>query len=147
MSRVTRRGAIGVIAGGALGLVGGVGLVSAQSETDLFRSVLEHYLGPVAISDEDMNAFVVHFQTRRGALIPGARLSDAWAALRRSGLHDAARSVLPDGPATVIDRFERWVLAEFHTVTDVALRSDPADSVTFLGTSACLNPFAQFEAA
>lgn len=147
MTTLTRRAALGVIAGSAAAIAGGAVLVRLQSEEHLFRTVIEHYLGPVSISDTDMAAFITHFQEKRGHQIPGANLSDAWTAARRLGLHEPAQGLLPDGPAAAIQRFERWVLAEFHMVTDIGWRRGPEDQVTFQSTTACLNPFANFEAA
>lgn len=147
MNLLTRRAAIGVIAGGAATATTGYVFVRFPTDKDLVLNVLERYLGPIVISPEDLAAFTDYFWARRANVTPGPPLSYARRAAEGLGLQDTLASTLNVDRAAALERFDRWVLAEFHTVTDIGWRNDPADPVIFIGPQACLNPFARFDMA
>lgn len=146
MSVITRRAALILIAGGAAAAGGGYAFIRSLSDEELVLGVLERYLGPIEIAEDDLADFVRYFQASHPWAMPGSKLADAYTAAGRLGLQDAALSALPADRVAALEHFERWLLAEFHTVTDIGWRTASEDPVYFMGPSACLNPFAEFEA-
>jgi len=57
----------------------------------------------------------------------------------------AARRLLPRQKREDLLQFDRWVIAEFHMLTDYAWRSSPDDPIRFTGWHSCTNPFATLD--
>ncbi|TCN20604.1 hypothetical protein [Sinorhizobium americanum] len=138
-----------------LGLAGGCVASTALAYTaarsfsgeDLVRATLKRYLGELNMSDEHLRAFTLEFRKRNPWDFPTEKLADASTLFEELGLGDAVRPLLSDDDAKRLARFERWLLADFHLLTDYAWRSGPEEAVTFSGSQHCVNPFASFDAA
>ncbi|MGB3554807.1 MAG: hypothetical protein WBA25_09220 [Jannaschia sp.] len=143
MSRVTRRTAIGVLAGGTVAVaIGGAVAIRATSPAGLVRGTLERYLGPVRISEADLDAFIADFTAGKDWLMPDGKLAQGYELANAVGLGGPAASVLAEEDRSRIELFERRVLGAFHSRTDVGWRQSAEDEVTYLGASGCGNPFA-----
>jgi len=148
MIGMSRRAALWLLGGGAASLGVGYAAVRSFSDEDLARAVLERYLGPFEMTDDHLRAFLLAFKARHPWNFPTEKLADAATLAERLGLAAAARRLLPQDDARRLERFERWLLAEFHLVTDFSWRGSPDDPVRFTGAQVgCVNPFANLETA
>jgi hypothetical protein len=129
---------------GVLALAGWRG-GAAMDGNALVRLVLKRHLGPFTMSEEELDRFVTAFAEKYDWLLPGQKLRVASNLSFDVGLHAAFRSVLPAEDEGEFDRFERRLLAEFHTLTDFPWRDEVEAPVRFVGGGACLNPFAKFD--
>ena len=147
MFKLSRRAVLGLaggcVASAALAYAG----VRSISDEDLVLATLRRYLGDVKISDEHLRAFTLEFRKRNPWDFPTEKLADAATLFEGLGLGDVVRTLLPVDDATRMERFERWLLADFHLLTDYAWRSGPEEAVTFSGGQPCVNPFANFDAS
>lgn len=142
--KISRRTALAMMGGGIAASGAGIALVAPLSDEDLVRAVLERHLGRLEIDGADIAAFLSDFRDMRPWLFPPVKLATVYGLAERFNVEDLTRKALPGGQGEDITRFERHLLAEFFASTDVAFRSSPKDRVTYLGPSACLNPFAEF---
>lgn len=142
--KISRRTAIAMIGGGILASGAGITLVASLSDEDLVRAVLERHLGGLEMDRADIAAFLADFRERRPWLFPPVKLATVYGVAEQLDVEEFTRKALPGGRGEDITRFERHLLAEFFAHTDVSYRSSPQDRVTHLGSSACLNPFAEF---
>lgn len=147
MIRVSRRAVLVLMASGVVSTGFGYAAVRSFSDVDLARATLEKYLGALNITDDHLRAFVLDFQKRNPWDFPTEKLADVSTLLERLQLGSVARRLLPESSAQRLERFERWLLAEFHLLTDFAWRSAPGDPVQYTGSQHCVNPFAIFEPA
>lgn len=141
--RVSRRTTLAML-GGAAVAGGGIALVAPLSDEDLVHAVLERHLGELLMDRADIAAFLADFRLRQPWVFPSTKLTAVYGVAERLDLADLIRKVLPAEPGEDIVQFERHLLGEFHARTDVAFRSSPQDPVTYLGSGACMNPFAEF---
>ncbi|TIQ24345.1 MAG: hypothetical protein E5X48_35115, partial [Mesorhizobium sp.] len=74
--------------------------------------------------------FVLEFRNRNPWVFPSDKLADAVTLLETVKL-DKAREFLPRQKQQDVGNFERWVVAEFHMLTDYAWRSSPNDPIRF----------------
>ncbi|MBZ9798837.1 hypothetical protein [Mesorhizobium sp. ES1-4] len=144
MIEITRRSALAIMAGGVASTGVAYAAVSSFSDEDLVRVTLEKYLGRLNIRKEHLEQFVLEFQNRNPWIFPGEKLSDAVTLLETTKLGQA-RALLPGQKRRDLRHFERWVVAEFHMLTDYAWRGSPDDPIRFTGWQSCTNPFANFE--
>lgn len=148
MIGMSRRAALWLLGGGVASLGVAYAGVRSFSDEDLVRVVLERYLGRFEMTDDHLRAFVLSFKARHPWNFPTGKLADAATLLERLRLAPAARRLLPQDDARRLERFERWLLADFHLVTDFPWRGTPDDPVHFTGAHAgCVNPFANLEMA
>lgn len=147
MTRISRRAMLVLMASGVASTGFGYAAVRSFSDLDLARATLEKYLGALSITDDHLRAFVLDFQKRNPWDFPRGKLADASTLLERLRLGAVARALLPENAAQRLEQFERWLLADFHLVTDFAWRSAPSDPVQYTGSQHCVNPFANFESA
>ncbi|MCE6960700.1 hypothetical protein LAZ40_16870 [Cereibacter sphaeroides] len=138
----------------ALQLAGATALLSAaggyaltRRPEDLVHSVLERHFGPLRMARADLVAFTEVSLARHRWIEPPWKLAAAFGAAYDAALEGPARRLLPEDSAAQLERFERHVLGDAVRLTDIAMRSDPEGGVSFLGPSACLNPYARFEEA
>jgi hypothetical protein len=139
---ISRRTVLVLVASGVASTAFGYTVMRSFSDVDLARATLEKYLGELNITDDHLRAFVLAFQKRNPWDFPTGKLADASTLLDRLRLGAVARPLLPENAAQRLERFERWLLADFHLLTDFALRSAPGDAVVFTGSQYCVNPFA-----
>ena len=144
MIKVSRRTALAIMAGGVASTGIAYAAVSSLSDDDLVRVTLEKYFGRLNMRIEHLQQFVVEFQKRNPWIFPNEKLSDAVTLLEALKL-GAARRLLPEQKKEDLRHFDRWVIAEFHMLTDYARRSSPADPIRFTGWQPCTNPFANLE--
>lgn len=142
--KLSRRTTLALLGGGAVAIGTGSALVATMSDEELVHAVLERHLGRLVMAREDMAAFLSSFREGRPWLFPGTELAVVYASAERLGLADITRENLLGGRGDDLERFERHLLGDFHVQTDVAFRSSAEDPVHYLGSSACLNPFAEF---
>ncbi|MDX8498588.1 hypothetical protein [Mesorhizobium captivum] len=142
--KITRRTALAVVAGGIASTGIAAAAVSSFSDEDLVRLTLEKYFGPLNMRIEHLQQFVLEFRNRNPWVFPSAKLADAVTLLETVRL-DKAREFLPRQKQQDVGNFERWVIAEFHMLTDYAWRSSPNDPIRFTGWHPCTNPFANLE--
>ncbi|WP_217571543.1 hypothetical protein [Mesorhizobium sp. GbtcB19] len=142
--KITRRTALAIVAGGIASTGIAAAAVSSFSDEDLVRVTLEKYFGPLNMRIEHLQQFVLEFQNRNPWIFPSDRLADAMTLLETVKL-DKAREFLPSQRQQDVGNFERWVIAEFHMLTDYAWRSSPSDPIRFTGWHPCTNPFANLE--
>jgi hypothetical protein len=147
MIRISRRTVLVLVACGVASTGFGYTAMRSFSDVDLARATLEKYLGELNITDDHLRAFVLAFQKRNPWDFPTGKLADASTFLERLRLGAVARQLLPENAAQRLERFERWLLADFHLLTDFALRSAPGDPVQYTGSQYCVNPFANVEQA
>ncbi|CAH2394578.1 hypothetical protein [Mesorhizobium ventifaucium] len=145
--RVHRRGVLWLLGGGLVSTVLAYDTMRSFFDEDLVRVTLTKYLDDFEMTKEDLRAFVSEFRKRRPWTFPTKLLADASTLLETRRLGRAARGLLPDEDAQELDRFERWVLADFHLLTDYAQRAEPSEPVQYIGFQPCANPFAKFEPA
>lgn len=143
--RMTRRGALQALGVGTVGLATGAYVTTARSDTRLVRRVLEQHLGPLNIAESDLDDFTAAYLELRPQDLPPAKLKAIQVVASDLSLSDEVRRLLPDDKADLLEKFERSLLSQFFTLTDVGWRSDGGDPVYFVGSSACLNPFANFD--
>jgi hypothetical protein len=144
MTKVSRRAALAIMAGGVASTGIAYATVSSLSDEDLVRVTLERYFGRLNMRIEHLQQFVLEFQKRNPWIFPNTKLGDAVTLLEELKL-GAARRFLPEQKKEDLRHFDRWVIAEFHMLTDYARRSSPADPVRFTGWQPCTNPFANLE--
>ncbi|RWC31878.1 hypothetical protein [Mesorhizobium sp.] len=146
MMEISRRSALAVMAGGVVSTGVAYAAVSSFSDEDLVRVTLEKYLGRLNIRIEHLQQFVLEFRNRNPWIFPSQKLSDAVTLVEELKL-GAARRLLPQQKRDDLVHFDRWVIAEFHMLTDYAWRSSPNDPIRFTGWQSCTNPFANLEPA
>ncbi|MCV3206064.1 hypothetical protein OHD62_04045 [Mesorhizobium sp. YC-39] len=144
MIEVSRRAALAILAGGVASSGIAYAAVSSLSDEDLVRVTLEKYFGKLNMRIEHLQQFVLEFQNRNPWIFPNEKLGDAVTLLEKLKL-GAARQLLPEEKKQDLRHFDRWVIAEFHMLTDYAWRSSPNDPIRFTGWHPCTNPFANFE--
>ncbi|AZO10054.1 MULTISPECIES: hypothetical protein [unclassified Mesorhizobium] len=142
--KITRRTALAIVAGGVASTGIAAAAVSSFSDEDLVRVTLEKYFGPLNMRIEHLQQFVLEFRNRNPWVFPSAKLADAMTLLETVRL-DKAREFLPSRKQQDVGNFERWVIAEFHMLTDYAWRGSPGDPIRFTGWHPCTNPFANLE--
>lgn len=143
--RVTRRRALQALGVGTIGLAAGTYVTAARSDTRMVRGVLERHLGPLNITEADLDDFTAAYLELRPWDLPAGKLRAVQVVASDLSLSDQVRRLLPSDKADQLERFERSLLAQFFTLTDVGWRSDGGDPIYFVGPSACLNPFANFD--
>ncbi|MCZ8547747.1 hypothetical protein OOJ09_26475 [Mesorhizobium qingshengii] len=144
MTKISRRSALAIVAGGVMSTGIAYAAVSSFSDEDLVRVTLEKYLGKLNMRIEHLQQFVLAFRDRNPWIFPSEKLSDAVTLVEELKL-GAARRLLPQQKREDLVRFDRWVIAEFHMLTDYAWRSSPNDPIRFTGWQSCTNPFANLE--
>ena len=144
MIEVSRRSALAIVAGGVVSTGVAFAAVSSFSDEDLVRVTLEKYLGRLNIRIEHLQQFVLAFRNRNPWNFPSEKLSDAVTLVEELKL-GAVRRLLPQEKREDLIQFDRWVIAEFHMLTDYAWRSSPNDPIRFTGWQSCTNPFANLE--
>lgn len=144
MIEVSRRSALAVVAGGVVSTGVAFAAVSSFSDEDLVRVTLEKYLGRLNIRIEHLQQFVLEFRNRNPWIFPSDKLSDAVTLVEELKL-GTVRRLLPQEKREDLIQFDRWVIAEFHMLTDYAWRSSPNDPIRFTGWQSCTNPFANLE--
>jgi hypothetical protein len=142
MLTISRRSVLGLLGGGVASLGLAYASVRSFTDEDLVRMVLERCLGPLNMADDELRSFTQQFRTQRPTTFPTKNLADIAASLEKLRLSYA---VLPGDRAQRLEHFERWVLADFHVLTDYAWRQSPNDPVHYTGPQACQNPFANFD--
>ncbi len=115
-----------------------------MAEETVVHSTLEKYLGPITMADADRAKFVAAFKAETPWVMPGYKLALANAAAVAVGLEESLRGLLPASDAAEIERFERLLLADFHSMTSFPWRTGTAMPVVFIGVGPCRNPFARF---
>lgn len=144
--QVTRRGALRALGVGTIGLAAGTYVTAAWSDTRMVRRVLERHLGPLNIAESDLDDFTAAYLESRPWNLPFGKLKAIVQVVASDpSLSDQVRRFLPSNKADLLERFERSLLSQFFTLTDVGWRADEDDLVHFVGPSACLNPFANFD--
>lgn len=143
--RVTRRKALQALGVGTVGLAAGAYVTAARSDARMVRQVLERHLGPLNIAEADLDGFTAAYLERRPWERPTGKLKALQVVASDLSLSDRLRGLLPGDKADLLERFERSLLAQFFTLTDVGWRRDGGDPIYFLGPSACLNPFANLD--
>jgi hypothetical protein len=141
MIEISRRSALAVMAGGVVSTGVAYAAVSSFSDEDLVRVTLEKYLGGLNMRIEHLQQFVLEFRNRNPWIFPSQKLSDAVTLVEELKL-GAVRGLLPQQKRDDLVHFDRWVIAEFHMLTDYAWRSSPNDPIRFTGWQSCTNPFA-----
>lgn len=144
MIEVSRRSALAIVAGGVVSTGVAYAAVSSFSDEDLVRVTLEKYLGRLNMRIEHLQQFALEFRNRNPWIFPSAKLSDAVTLVEELKL-GAVRRLLPQEKREDLIHFDRWVIAEFHMLTDYAWRSSPDDPIRFTGWQSCTNPFANLE--
>jgi len=144
MMKITRRAALAAIAGGVASTGIGYAAVSSFSDEDLARVTLERYLGPLNMRVEHLQQFVLEFRNRNPWIFPSDKLADA-VTLAETVKLGKVREFLPRDKRRDLRHFDRWLVAEFHMLTDYAWRSSPGDPIRFTGWHPCTNPFANLE--
>lgn len=144
MIEVSRRSALAIVAGGVVSTGVAFAAVSSFSDEDLVRVTLEKYLGRLNIRIEHLQQFVLEFRNRNPWIFPSDKLSDAVTLVEELKL-GTVRRLLPQEKREDLIQFDRWVIAEFHMLTDYAWRSSPNDPIRFTGWQSCTNPFANLE--
>ena len=142
--KITRRTALTVLAGGIASTGFAAAAISSLTDEDLVRVTLERYLGPLNMRIEHLQQFVLEFRNRNPWIFPSAKLADA-VILTQTMKLDRARVLLPREKRRDLRHFDRWVIAEFHMLTDYAWRGSPDDPVRFTGWHPCTNPFADLD--
>ncbi|MCA0000441.1 MULTISPECIES: hypothetical protein [unclassified Mesorhizobium] len=144
MIEISRRSALAVMAGGVVSTGIAYAAVSSFSDEDLVRVTLEKYFGKLNMRIEHLQQFVLAFRDRNPWIFPSKKLSDAVTLLEEARL-GKARALLPEQKKQDLLHFDRWLIAEFHMLTDYAWRSSPGDPIRFTGWQPCTNPFANLE--
>ncbi|GGL71768.1 hypothetical protein [Wenxinia marina] len=147
MTQPTRRAVIA--AGTSLivaGAVTGVAIGRDVPMTDLFRRVLERYLGHLNMPDDDLDQFANAFSERRGWQVPHGKLASGYEAAHIVGLPEMSRRILPAEYNRRLEAFDRHLLGDFYLYTTIGYREDPQEEVYYLGPTPCQNPFAEFAA-
>lgn len=142
--KITRRTALAIVAGGVASTGIAAAAVSSFSDEDLVRVTLEKYFGPLNMRIEHLQQFVLEFQNRNPWIFPSDRLADV-VTLAETVKLGRARELLPRQKRRDLRHFDRWVIAEFHMLTDYAWRSSPNDPIRFTGWHPCTNPFANLD--
>ncbi|RWB54360.1 MAG: hypothetical protein E5W15_08885 [Mesorhizobium sp.] len=142
MITVSRRVVLGLLGGGVASI--GLAYVTVRSfaHEDLVRMVLERYFGPLNMAENELRSFTQEFRAQRPTTFPTENLADVSALLEKLRLASAARPILPGDRGQRLEHFERWLLADFHLLTDYAWRRSPGDPIRFTGSQPCANPFA-----
>lgn len=144
MIEVTRRSALAILAGGVASTGVAYAAVSSFSDEDLVRVTLEKYLGRLNMRIEHLQQFVLEFRNRNPWIFPSEKLGNAVTLLEKTKLGQA-RGLLPQRKRRDLRHFDRWLVAEFHMLTDYAGRSSPDDPIRFTGWHSCTNPFATLD--
>jgi len=145
MRQFTRRTALilAAVGSGTLIASGGTALV-LTSDLGLVRRTLEHHLGPFSIDDEQLGDFIGDVTGARNWLFPGTKLGKVYELALASGGREAGLGMLSQEDREHVLTFERLLLGEFFVKTNFALRNHQAETVVYMGSSACQNPFAIF---
>lgn len=135
-----------LVAGGAAVATTATGwsFAATLGEEDLVQAVLERYLGPISFAEGQRTAFVEGLREAEPHVLPGYKLTWATNASMQIGLEELFRGLLPDEDRKELGRFERELLAAFHVMTNFPWRARPDEEVSFVGRTACQNPFAVF---
>ena len=144
MIKISRRSALAIVAGGVVSTGIAYAAVSSFSDEDLVRVTLEKYFGTLNMRIEHLQQFVLAFRDRNPWIFPSGKLSDAVTLAEELKL-GTARRLLPQQKREDLVHFDRWVIAEFHMLTDYAWRSSPSDPIRFTGWQSCTNPFAKLD--
>ncbi|TPN89987.1 hypothetical protein FJ987_25050 [Mesorhizobium sp. CU2] len=144
MMKINRRTALAILAGGVASTGIAAAAVSSFSDEDLIRVTLERYFGSLNMRIEHLQQFALEFRNRNPWVFPSDRLADAVTLAETVKLGEA-RELLPRQKRRDLRHFDRWVIAEFHMLTDYAWRSSPNDPIRFTGWHPCTNPFANLE--
>ncbi|MER8530850.1 hypothetical protein [Mesorhizobium sp. M1272] len=147
MIMVSRRVVLGLLGGGVASMGLAYAWVRSFAQEDLVRMVLERHLGPLNMPENELRSFTQEFRAQRPTTFPTENLAAISALLEKLRLASAARPILPGGRAQRLEHFERWLLADFHLLTDYAWRQSPGDPIRFTGPQPCANPFANIETA
>ncbi|MER8983494.1 hypothetical protein [Mesorhizobium sp. M0870] len=147
MITVSRRVVLGLLGGGVASMGLAYAWVRSFAHEDLVRMVLERNLGPVNMAENELRSFTQEFRAQRPTTFPTENLTGVSALLEKLRLASAARPILPGDRAQRLEHFERWLLADFHLLTDYARRQSPGDPIRFTGPQPCANPFAIIETA
>ncbi|RWX61371.1 hypothetical protein, partial [Mesorhizobium sp. M2A.F.Ca.ET.039.01.1.1] len=125
MITVSRRVVLGLLGGGVASI--GLAYVTVRSfaHEDLVRMVLERYFGPLNMAENELRSFTQEFRAQRPTTFPTENLADVSALLEKLRLASAARPILPGDRGQRLEHFERWLLADFHLLTDYAWRRSP----------------------
>ncbi|WP_407067751.1 hypothetical protein [Mesorhizobium sp. CU2] len=142
--KINRRTALAILAGGVASTGIAAAAVSSFSDEDLIRVTLERYFGSLNMRIEHLQQFALEFRNRNPWVFPSDRLADAVTLAETVKLGEA-RELLPRQKRRDLRHFDRWVIAEFHMLTDYAWRSSPNDPIRFTGWHPCTNPFANLE--
>ncbi|MER9327927.1 hypothetical protein [Mesorhizobium sp. M0488] len=144
MIEISRRSALAIVAGGVVSAGIAYAAVSSFSDEDLVRVTLEKYFGRLNMRIEHLQQFVLEFRNRNPWIFPSEKLGDAVTLLEKTRLGEA-RQLLPAQKRRDLTHFDRWLIAEFHMLTDYAWRSSPDDPIRFTGWQPCTNPFATLD--
>ena len=144
MIKISRRSALAIVAGGVVSTGIAYAAVSSFSDEDLVRVTLEKYFGTLNMRIEHLQQFVLEFRNRNPWIFPSEKLGDAVTLLEKTKLGQA-RGLLPQRKRRDLRHFDRWLVAEFHMLTDYAWRSSPSDPIRFTGWQSCTNPFAKLD--
>lgn len=142
--KITRRTALAIVAGGVASTGIAAAAISSFSQEDLVRVTLEKYFGRLNMRIEHLQQFVLEFQNRNPWIFPSDRLADV-VTLAETVKLGKARDLLPRQKRRDLRNFDRWVIAEFHMLTDYSWRSSPNDPIRFTGWHPCTNPFANLD--
>ncbi|EKX56686.1 hypothetical protein [Cereibacter sphaeroides] len=144
--RLSRRRAL-QLAGATAALAAAGGYAITRRPEDLVRAVLERHFGPLRMAEAEVEALTAASVAQRPWIAPPWKLAAAYATAYQTGLEDPAMEMLPDDRAARLEQFERHILGDAVRMTDIAMRSGPDEEVSFIGPTACLNPYATFEVA
>lgn len=142
--KVTRRAALAIVAGGIASTGIAAAAISSLSDEDLIRVTLERYFGPLNMRIEHLQQFALEFRNRNPWIFPNGKLASA-VTLAETAKLGGARQLLPRQKRRDLRHFDRWVIAEFHMLTDYAWRGSPNDPIRFTGWHPCTNPFANLD--
>ncbi|MER9533841.1 hypothetical protein NKI89_29140 [Mesorhizobium sp. M0309] len=145
MITISRRVVLGLLGGGVTSIGLAYASVRSVAHEDLVRMVLKRHLGSLNIAENELRSFTQEFRAQRPMTFPTENLAAVSALLEKLRLASAARPILPSDRAQRLEHFERWVLADFHLLTDYAWRQSPGDPIRFTGPQPCANPFANFQ--
>lgn len=147
MITVSRRVVLGLLGGGVASIGLAYASVRCFADEELVRMVLERHLGPLDMAENELRSFTQEFRAQRPTTFPTENLAAVFALLEKLRLASAARPILPGDRAQRLEHFDRWLLADFHLLTDYAWRQSPGDPIRFTGPQPCANPFANIETA
>ncbi|WP_230279797.1 hypothetical protein [Croceicoccus sp. Ery15] len=146
MTHFTRRAILGSTAAAAITVsaIGGWTLAKT-SPIGLLRQTLERYLGPVPISNDELDRFLSAVTGDKPWLFPTRKLAATYEVALDHGITDIITPYLPDDDQAQILLFERRILGAFVSMTNYGLRSGQDDEVIYIDNQACINPYANLE--